>query len=306
MRQQRICGGQSNDDRLDAQLGHKRQVAVHVEALPIAHLFQRRPVVHRHEHRLHARSKMEISVEARRAQLNAEVEALLAAGGAEERVAALVEEMGRLLGASSDDSSAALRPVVWRGLSFGQRWAGDAAALGNSVWRGAIELADFLASQPERVRGKQVVELGCGAGLTGCAAASLGAASVLLTDTEAVLSLARENVSRNGLSEIVSCRALLWGETQQPAPPADVVLGAELIARLYVCIFVVLFSLLTCIRYDGGALLATLEWLGAPALLSYQRHDPVSPAAFLAAAKERGFEVEVLQSGEVEIVLLSK
>ncbi len=179
---------------------------------------------------------MESEAERRRAELNAEVEALVARGGAEERVAELVEEMERLLGAgasvSSSSSAAALRPVLWRDLSFGQRWAGDAEALGLAVWRGAVDLANFLARHPERVRGRRVLELGCGAGLCGCAAASLGAGAVLLTDTERVLSLARENVARNLLENSVACRVLLWGETSEPPPPADLVLGAELIARL--------------------------------------------------------------------------
>ena len=181
----------------------------------------------------------EESAEERRAQLNAEAEALVAEGGHDERVAELVEEMAQLLGgggSSGGEGAAAagalLRPVVWGGLSFGQRWAAEADALGLSVWRGARELADWLAERPERVRGRRVLELGCGAGLAGCAAAALGAASVLLTDTARVLPLALANVTRNGLQDRVACRELLWGATAGPPPSADLVLGAELVARL--------------------------------------------------------------------------
>jgi hypothetical protein len=73
--------------------------------------------------------KGEASAEERRARLNAEVEALLAAGGQEERVAQLVEEMGRLLGCGDSGAAAAaaeLRPVRWRGLVRGAGGQGGA------------------------------------------------------------------------------------------------------------------------------------------------------------------------------------
>ncbi len=230
--------------------------------------------------------------EEERAALNDEIERLLAEGGHDERVAQLADRMEALLGqGEAGVAGQLLRPVSCGGLLFRQRPGSDAEQLGWSVWRGALSLGEYLVANALLVRGKRVVELGCGAGVAGCVAASLGATSVLLTDLPSVVSLAQENARLNGLEAAVAVAPLRWGEVEAVPPAADVVLGAELVARLY----------------DGTALLATLWWLGAPALLSFQRHDPLSAASFLRQAVEEGFAVKLLQQREgVEIVRLFK
>ncbi|MDP5168609.1 MAG: protein N-lysine methyltransferase family protein [Bacteroidia bacterium] len=50
------------------------------------------------------------------------------------------------------------------------------------LWPSAIALAAYLESHPEEVKGKSVLEIGCGNGLAGVVAGLLGAASVTLTD----------------------------------------------------------------------------------------------------------------------------
>ncbi|GAA5924388.1 hypothetical protein JCM1841_001686 [Sporobolomyces salmonicolor] len=52
----------------------------------------------------------------------------------------------------------------------------------NSVWNASILLADKIASEEIDVRGKTVLELGCGLGLPGISAASKGAQLVVLSD----------------------------------------------------------------------------------------------------------------------------
>ncbi|GAA5916796.1 hypothetical protein JCM5296_007394 [Sporobolomyces johnsonii] len=52
----------------------------------------------------------------------------------------------------------------------------------NSVWNASILLADKIASEEIEVRGKRVLELGCGLGLPGIVAASKGAQLVVLSD----------------------------------------------------------------------------------------------------------------------------
>ena len=47
------------------------------------------------------------------------------------------------------------------------------------VWASAHILAEHIATCPELVRGRRVLELGSGCGLTGILAAKLGAAQVL-------------------------------------------------------------------------------------------------------------------------------
>ena len=58
------------------------------------------------------------------------------------------------------------------------------AELWSVLWPSAVAAAGELARQPALTAGKRVVELGCGLGLPGIAAALCGARSVLLTDQE--------------------------------------------------------------------------------------------------------------------------
>ena len=86
------------------------------------------------------------------------------------------------------------------------------------------------------VQSKKVLELGCGTGIVGITAACLGARA-LLTDTEAVVQHAQQNVDRNvscinegqGLAE---CAALDWEASLTSSlllTPYDVAVGADLI-----------------------------------------------------------------------------
>eukprot|EP00397_Hematodinium_sp_SG-2012_P063400 GEMP01087488.1.p2 GENE.GEMP01087488.1~~GEMP01087488.1.p2 ORF type:complete len:105 (+),score=14.75 GEMP01087488.1:333-647(+) len=50
------------------------------------------------------------------------------------------------------------------------------------IWPSAQLLAEWIIDHPEKVRGKRVVELGCGAGLPSMAAAKVGAKEVIATD----------------------------------------------------------------------------------------------------------------------------
>jgi len=81
---------------------------------------------------------------------------------------------------------------------------------GPKVWNSGFVLAEFLewsqscasAVSPMDgpcvdLRGKTVVELGCGAGLIGLVASFLGAGKVIMTDLEDCLGLAQQNVDDN-------------------------------------------------------------------------------------------------------------
>ena len=59
------------------------------------------------------------------------------------------------------------------------------------LWHSAAALADFLAEAPDRVRGKHVLEIGCGLALPGIVAAAAGA-RVTCTDFEPHALLAAE------------------------------------------------------------------------------------------------------------------
>ena len=102
---------------------------------------------------------------------------------------------------------------------------------GGEVWPSAGALCRYL-SRTDEVRGKRVVELGCGTGAVGCFAAGLGAARVLLTDggSDALRRVAAKNAARNagawGPEVSVEVRKACWGEAMDDAA-CDVVLGSD-------------------------------------------------------------------------------
>ena len=95
------------------------------------------------------------------------------------------------------------------------------------LWPSGLALARYVAGL--ELRGRRVVELGCGLGLPSLAAALRGA-DVLATDwAEDAIELLRRNAERNAVTLRVA--RVRWTE---PAPllrptPWDVVLGADLL-----------------------------------------------------------------------------
>eukprot|EP00947_MAST-08B_sp_MAST-8B-sp1_P002318 g2318.t1 len=132
--------------------------------------------------------------------------------------------------------------------------------LGSALWDGAILMSDFLQQERTQrllpIRGKHVVEVGCGLGLVSATLALLGAARVCATDgDEALLSLTRKNIVRNledagvtygngtansstssssSTGVRVQVEQLLWGDEaaaqrlQQPQP-FDLVVAADVV-----------------------------------------------------------------------------
>lgn len=94
------------------------------------------------------------------------------------------------------------------------------------LWIGARALARFLIESGE-LRGRRVLDLGCGLGLPGLAAAALGAEVWLVDRERAALEFARASARRSGLErvhfvEIDFTRAALDVQF-------DVILGAEVV-----------------------------------------------------------------------------
>jgi len=67
------------------------------------------------------------------------------------------------------------------------------------VWPGAQLLSRFLLENPEIVRGKEVIEIGCGGAVASIAAWKAGALGVIANDIDpAAIRIARENAESNG------------------------------------------------------------------------------------------------------------
>ncbi|KAG0294533.1 Protein fam86a [Dissophora globulifera] len=82
---------------------------------------------------------------------------------------------------------------------------------GLRTWEASFWLAEYFISHPEALKGKNVIDIGCGVGFLGIACALLGAKKVVLTDgnTE-VLSMARNNISYNVVPCPTTASLLDW------------------------------------------------------------------------------------------------
>jgi len=93
-------------------------------------------------------------------------------------------------------------------------------------WPGGQAIARYLLDHPEQVRGKTVIDLAAGSGVSAMAAARAGAASVLANDIDALsLVAARLNARANDLAVDVSMDDWLAGP--EGAPAADVVIAGD-------------------------------------------------------------------------------
>ena len=103
------------------------------------------------------------------------------------------------------------------------------------LWPSCRALGRHLTSRPEVVSGKRVLELGCGLGVLGVAAAKLGARSVTVTDIDkTAVKLALQSCEKN--PDIDGCdiagAKVNWADASTwPTDLAsfDVVLGADLL-----------------------------------------------------------------------------
>lgn len=83
---------------------------------------------------------------------------------------------------------------------------------GDYVWPSARYLGELLCLNSDIVKGKKIVELGCGPGLPGIVASKLGA-EVVLTDKSSppsILQNCRENASANGVNATIVGNSCLF------------------------------------------------------------------------------------------------
>ena len=95
------------------------------------------------------------------------------------------------------------------------------------LWESAIALARYTAGHAGQVCGKTVLELGCGAGLPGMAAAEAGAQVCQSDHLPAALALARRNALNNSMPPIAQFLAdwQQWPRRER----CQIVMGADLI-----------------------------------------------------------------------------
>jgi len=111
---------------------------------------------------------------------------------------------------------------------------GEYDITGYCVWLGARLMLQLLEREDIRllIRGKRVIELGCGTGVCGLGFALAGASQIVLTDgEETVCALARANVSRNAhlLTTVPTVQLLRWGHSLGSNEHYDLVVASDVI-----------------------------------------------------------------------------
>lgn len=121
-----------------------------------------------------------------------------------------------------------------------RRLIASAGATGFRTWEAGLHLGQYLCSNPELIRGKNVLELGTGTGYVSVVCAKyLGAARVVASDgSEDVLNGLSDTAFLNGLqgSQVLIPKELMWGnalvgteeERWDGGEGVDVVLGADI------------------------------------------------------------------------------
>ena len=103
--------------------------------------------------------------------------------------------------------------------ALAERWNAGAPYWG-FPWPGGLVLARYLVANPDRVRGRHVVDFGSGCGLVGITAHYCGAQSVSFLETDPLAAAAaRLNAGENGLEPA--------GLTLETVAPGDIVLAGD-------------------------------------------------------------------------------
>jgi len=92
-------------------------------------------------------------------------------------------------------------------------------------WGGGLALARHVLDRPETVAGRRVLDLGCGSGIVGIAAAKAGARTVIAADTDPYAIVA---TGLNAVANGVAIQPLPADLTAGPPPEVDIVLVGDL------------------------------------------------------------------------------
>ena len=157
---------------------------------------------------------------------------------------------------------------------------------GTAVWDASFVLAEYL--HRSEIRGKRVVELGCGLALPSLAAALAGATAVATDGDESVLNLTARCIRDNKLIDTVSTQVLLWGDPVATAAilktgPVDVVVLADLLYN----------------RAVFPQLLATTAALDAELVFIAHKNRGLGEQIFLRQLGRLGYALELVPAAEL-------
>jgi predicted nicotinamide N-methyase len=152
----------------------------------------------------------------------------------------------------------------------------------STVWPAAQMLARFVAEKPEKFKNRKVLDLGCGCGVAGIAAAKAGA-RVIANDIDPVaLEITRRNAAANSVDLALQDGDLL----SAPPPQVDVILVCDLF-------------------YERSVSEKLLAWLGeaharGAEVLIADASRPFSPTRGVATLAQERFPTDVDLEGASE------
>lgn len=103
---------------------------------------------------------------------------------------------------------------------------------GCAVWDAAVLLVRFLERNPQYIKDKRVLEMGCGLGLCGISCLPIGASHVTLTDMDYILSSTHRNVVLNKVEIQAAVFCLDWfnpADAQINWKQVDVIIASDIV-----------------------------------------------------------------------------
>lgn len=104
---------------------------------------------------------------------------------------------------------------LYRGDESAAKSAGVALPFWSIAWPGGQAIARFILDNPHAVRGRSVLDFGCGGAIAGIAAAKCGASKVIANDIDPIaLACAQLNAEMNGVTLETDLTDLLGREVE--------------------------------------------------------------------------------------------
>lgn len=153
------------------------------------------------------------------------------------------------------------------------------------LWHSALGLAEVMVKQKHQLAGKKVIELGCGLGLPGIIASTLGAQVTFTDYVPQALDFAKSNLERNQVTHQARFKILDW-RTPDISEQFDIVIAADVAyeKRFFTPLYTTIRKLLAP---DGEC------WLSEPG-------RPIAKA-FLSGFTKNGFK-EIWVTNEVAML----
>jgi hypothetical protein len=185
-----------------------------------------------------------------------------------------------------------------------ERFLQDGLQTGHAVWPCARLLVEYLSAQPAALLQRHCVELGCGMGICGLAAAALGCPRVSLCDGDAtVLEHTQVAIAENA-SSLLGCgidtAVVRWGDVANDEAvarmfsPVGLVLASDVLYGVKPDQAVITAPLLDARIAHLFALVDRLMDASTLFLLSFENRGDVAFADVLASAAHFGWRHEVV------------